>query len=120
EAEHTQPVIKGDDHRAFFGQRLAIVHRLRAGAGVVTAAINPHHDGPLLAARFSAGPDIEVQAILIGLRTAATRALHACRAELFGFADTVPMCGGLGRAPAQIADRRRRVGNSLVYTDVSA
>src|SRR5215471_16660731 len=41
ESEQAQTVVERHDDRAFLCKRLAVVHGLRAGAGIVTAAVNP-------------------------------------------------------------------------------
>ena len=54
EPECSEPVIKGDQHHAFSGQRLSVVVRAGSGALRVCAAVNPEHHGQPRVRAFAA------------------------------------------------------------------
>src|SRR5438046_6908091 len=97
--ENAQPVIDGDHHNAFAGQRLAIVG---AGTGIAAreaAAMNPDHDRKMVAGGLGGSPYIKVEAIfaqwrklaVIEHRASRIRSLPAGIGKLFGFANALPL-----------------------------
>src|SRR5262249_21393575 len=121
ESEQAKAGVQGQHHGALPGQYLAIVLGLRAGAGVVPAAINPDHDRTLVGRGFRSGPDVEVKAILAHLLHGRDgRLLHPDGTELVCFADAFPMRNRLRGAAAQKPNRRSREGNASVDAHLRA
>ena len=111
------------------GEELAVLTVLRCASGGESAAVDPDHDGER-GGMFGRGlggagdgcPDVEGETVLAGagvvedhIRVGAE--LDAVVAEVAGEEDVLPLGRGLRRTPAQIADRRRGVGNTLVGDD---
>src|SRR4029453_18876966 len=112
-------IVQRDKDDALANEGLAPVSRLRAGAGLKAAAMNPHHDRQPLGCAGRC-PDVHRQAVLARrLRegdVAEDRSLHALTAELGGVADALPRGRRLWLLPPEVADRRRCVRNALEYT----
>src|SRR5947207_12915006 len=97
--EDAQPVIDGDHHNAFAGQRLAIIG---AGTGIAareSAAMNPDHDRKMVTGSPGGRPYIKVEAIfaqrwklaVIEHRCRRIRSLPAGIGKLLGFANALPL-----------------------------
>src|ERR1051325_3608387 len=117
EAKRTEPIIKRHDDGALLRETCAVVSFLRAKAGVVAAAIDPHHDRPFCIRVEASRPHIEIQAVFgntggkridvaVDLRLHAVLAKSVCRAR------AAPTRDWGWRAPAQIPNRRSRVWNA--------
>ena len=68
-------------------------------------------------------PDVEGEAVFAGAgvvedHVGIAAGLDAVGAEVFGGADALPLCGGLRRLPAEIADGRRGEGNAFEGADL--
>src|SRR5690348_2344611 len=111
------PIIEVYKHEPFAGQAFPVVNVNRAGALVVSAAINPDEDGQLISRSFGGRPDIEIKAILtdaaVGHELMRPRhaAFHdgldrAWRKSICG-PNSVPCGGRLRCAPAQSSHGRR-------------
>ena len=80
-----------------------------------------HHRTPFVRG-FRRRPDVQVQAIFahwlgsgaidgsLGIRQ-----LHTSGAEVIGLANAIPVGRSLGSAPAQLADRRSRIGHTFEH-----
>src|SRR5205809_7842876 len=73
EPERPEAIVEGDDHRTFGGEVLAVIPGQAARPSSETAAIDPHHDRPLVVRRAGAGPDVGVQTVLAACRLARRR-----------------------------------------------
>ena len=108
ETQLPDAVGDADQHHALPGQLLPAVVRFGSGAGAESAAVDPNQHGDVVARGFRRRPDVQVQAVLARVHArAASAALHAPGAELGGLPHALPFRGGLRRAPAEVADRRR-------------
>src|SRR3954449_9611910 len=120
--KRTDAVVDADDNDAFSCQLRPVVHGDRTRPLIESAAVDPEHHWTSLAGAARTGPDIQEQAVfsdwplcheLFGPGKPGTGlVLHAARAETIRFADAVPVRCTLRRAPAQIADGRRRIGDT--------
>ncbi len=94
----------------FAGEAPAVLARLRCGAGLEAAAVDPDHDRQPLGCRAGRRPDVEVQAVLARLvaedHVVEDRPLHASRAELGGLPHALPVRGGLRLPPPEVAHGR--------------
>jgi hypothetical protein len=127
-ASAPEPVVDGDDHSgALRGQLAAVV--VVALAVHQAAAVDPDQHRQVLevAGAFAGeggGPDVEVETVFVGVGRPGEDAeggdLGAGGAVLGGFADVAPRRGLLGRAPAEVADRRGGVGDAEVAVDAVA
>src|SRR5690242_4786894 len=79
EAQRSEPVIEGHNHRALRGEVLAVVPREAARAAGKAASIDPHHHRTTIACALRTRPDVQVQAVLTACRLA-WRLLGAGRA----------------------------------------
>ena len=118
-AEYSQPVIDRHQDDALTRQFFSVVKQHGAGAVAEASAVNPHHHRKFVGRGFRRSPHVEVEAVLaaLGLPRIGAQRLHAPRLELVHFAHAGPFRGRPRRMPAQIADRRRRVGNAAEYID---
>ena len=64
EPEHAEPVVERDEHHALARERLAVVARLGAGAGLKAAAVNPHHHRQPIAGGLAGVQMLRVEAVL--------------------------------------------------------
>lgn len=119
ETEGAQAVVEGDDDETFAGEGLAVVAGARAGADAEAAAVDPDQDRAALLGGGCTGPDVEVQAVLahreVDAGDLAVGGLRAHRAEGPGRAHAGPGRRGLGRAPARLPHRGRRVGDAAEH-----
>jgi hypothetical protein len=68
EAERSKAMIDRDQHNALTREILAIVHgQLMAGAGRVSAAVQPDDYRSMRTAIQGFGPNVQAQAVLIGI-----------------------------------------------------
>ena len=124
-AERAEPIVDRDDHDiAATAEMLTVVDRRGAGAGGESAAVDPDHHGALCVVD-AGGPDVEREAVLVNRLLPGAEQfdawherLHRAGAELVGLAHAVPGLGLAGRAPAQIGQRRRGVGDAAEDGDV--
>ncbi len=103
EAERSEAVVQGHDHRSLRREILTVVPRLTAGSAGEAAAVNPHHDRTTIGGALRAGPDIEIQAVFTacGLaRRLRHRGLSWCRRGRWRRSATT---GAPGRACATTA-----------------
>ncbi len=127
EAQGTQAVVHGDDHRALLGEIIAVVGDGGAAALGVGAAVDPHHHRPLFTGLLGPGPDVQIEAVLRhrrGIRlihgdvgAALAMRLQAGVAELGGLEHALPRLDRHWRMPAQGADRRLAEGDALEHLD---
>ena len=124
-AQRAEAVVDRDQHDvAAPGEVLAVVDRRRAGAAGEAAAVDPDHHRARRV--VDAGrPDVEREAVFVDRLfpgaeqfDAGHEGLHRAGAELVGLAHAVPGFGIARRAPAQLAQRRRGVGNAAEDGDV--
>ena len=106
------------------GEELAVLAGLGGAAGDEAAAVDPDHDGKAAALGVGGGPDVEGEAIFAGARVVEDHVgigagLDAVGAEVVGGEGAVPLGGGLRGLPAEVADRRRGVGDSLERADLA-
>lgn len=118
EAEYVQAIVDRDDHHSLRGQMGAVIFRLRCGAEIVAAAVDPDHHRQPVRRRFRRRPDVQVETVLAhpiveGIEIAETIALHASRAPALGVSNARPGRDGLRRPPPPRADRRRCVREAL-------
>ena len=117
-SEDAEAIVDGDEDDALEWQKVAVVARLVAAAAGVAAAMNPEHDRQLaLVVGVGGRIDVQKEAILAGSsvledHVVEDAALGAVRAILGGVALALPLCRRLGCLPAQVADRRSRIGQS--------
>jgi hypothetical protein len=110
ETEDTEAVIDGDDDDTAPGQVAAVIAGLGARAAEVAAAVDPDDDGEVL--RLRGRPHVQVQAVFAFRIRHPLRGLGAGgRIGMRGL-HALPRHDRLRRAPAQLADRRRREGHA--------
>jgi hypothetical protein len=124
EPENAQAVVDRHHHRSLLGEGFAIEPRLRTGACVEAAGVQPEDHGTPLGGRFRGGPDVEIQAVFADARrrgaTSAPTRLHAHRAKLIGATNAFPVSCRLRRMPAQIPHWRRRKRDAFIHTNFRA
>src|SRR3954464_5470357 len=116
EAQPSQAVVHRHHDRPLARQRRAVEKRHGAGAKIEGAAVEPdHHRAPSHRVE-AAGPDVQVQAILVfpfgweeANRASGSAGLRTASTELARRALAAPGGGRLWRLPAQAADWRRRI-----------
>ena len=113
EAEPAHPKVHADEDDALPGQCVALGVK-RGLSAHIRAAENPNHDGQL-PGRGGGAQDVEREASF-GFRHFFRR-LWAFRAEFRRIAHAAPMLRRLRLSPAQLADRRRRIGNTFEADD---
>ncbi len=124
-SQDAEPVIHAHHNHASLGDRVAVIDGLRRGARDPAAPVDPDHHGKPLGCRRRRSPDVQVKAVLAGNdepaipRPVVRRRgpLDARRREAIGGAYAGPRLDRLRRTPAQVADRRRSVGNAQVFAD---
>ena len=124
-AQRAEAVVDRDQHDvAAAGEVLAVVDRRRAGAAGEAAAVDPDHHRARRVVE-AGRPDVEREAVFVdGLLPGAEQfdagheCLHCAGAEFVGLAHAVPRFGVARRAPAQLAQRRRGVGDAAEDDDV--
>jgi hypothetical protein len=112
ESEPSKPVVDRDDDAALLNQPRRVV--VVALAGGQRAAVDPEHDRQVLRVPLPVAAigriDVQVQAVLVRRRPADRGSLlRAVVREVSGVERSVPARVRPRRAPAQVADRRRRV-----------
>ena len=119
EAERAQPVVDRHQDDALPSKRRAVEDERRPMPHLVAAAVEPDHDRPRTSVAGGRRPQIEIEAVLAAVEFAAapdrgvgTDPLPARRAGLQGRTHAVPGRRRLRRPPAQVAHRRRGVGNA--------
>jgi hypothetical protein len=117
-AKRPQPIIQRDADGALYGEHATVVPVFSTEAGEESSAVNPHHDRASAIERGR--PDVEVEAILgharlVRIDVAIRLLLHAVVAECVGLPHACPVRGQHGSTPAQVAHRRRGIGNSLEH-----
>src|SRR3954466_11333460 len=99
ETERSEAVVDGDDDRSLRGKVLAVIPGNAAGSAGEAAAVDPHHDGPLVVRRTGAGPDVEIETILAACRLARGRSSGRGRRAGCGATRTATAAAGrAGRA----------------------
>src|SRR3990172_1917873 len=73
---------------------------------VESAAVDPDQHGNAFLCRFRRRPNIQVQTVL-ALSRWRIPALDGAWCKLVSLEYTIPFCGGLRSAPAEVANRRR-------------
>ncbi len=121
EAQGPQAIVEGHHHDAVPRQGGGVEQVPRRRTAGESAAVEPEHhrQRPL---RLRGPPDIQIEAVL-GERSAPRRRraelLHAAGTPGVGPAYALPGLHRLGRAPAELARRRRRERHTLVDDDVA-
>ena len=117
-SEDAEAIVDGDEDHAFERKEVAVVARLIAAAAGVAAAVNPEHDGQLALVGCVGGRvNVQEEAIFAGPcvlkdHVVEDATLRAVSAELGRVARALPFGRCFGSLPAQIADRRRRIGKA--------
>jgi len=122
EAEAAKAIIDGDENDAPPGESGSVIDRRRTRSCDQGAAMYPEHDRQLRLGVGRGRPDVEVEAILAqGLRRGRALEHETVLYAVVPVGDrrtyAVPMRRGLRRAPSEIADGRRGVGNILERED---
>ncbi len=126
EAQHVETVVERYDHRiALAGEVGAVVRgELLPAARSVTAAVQPDHDGALLAVGQRRSPDVDPQTVLAGMSVVPVeceRVLVALPASAHGLRTCRPVCAAAAYALPLLGSLRRHeplgagVGYALEY-----
>ncbi len=123
-SETAETIIEADEDNAVLREMRAVIDGRRGTAIDEAAAVNPDHDRQLLRG-IRRTPDVQIEAILAGRRAQRRsilreRLLHAVMGVGFRLAHARPGGSRLRRRPAQLADRRRGIGNALEVIDGAA
>ena len=113
----SQPVVDRHEHDTVLRKRCTVVHAHRARAEAKCTAVDPHHHWTLFTALRRV--HVQRQAVLT-LREHScsvwTRWLRTALPEFCCRTRVVPRRRALRRAPAQVADRRRRIRDTFKHT----
>ena len=119
EPKHPQPVVEADHQHALLRQVPGVLARLGRGPRDKAATVDPDHHRQQFGLRMIfRHPQVKIQAIFAGPvvvedHVIEDASLHGARPVVNGAANTGPRRGRLRRLPAQRADRRRSIRNSL-------
>ncbi len=112
EAEDAQTIVQRHHDDAVTRHVHAVIERLLGRTAVIAAAMDPYHDRKRLALGLRRRPDVEVEAVFAFGEGDPGRRLPAGLRESRRRAHARPRHDRLRRAPAQIADRRRGIGDA--------
>src|SRR3954470_17472893 len=122
EPKRTETIVEGEDDRALFCERRTVVSFFAAEPRPESAAVDPNHHGSLHSRSERRSPHVQVETILGDagskrIDVIVRLMLHAVVAELARVPHSRPVCRGTRRAPAQIGDWWRGVGDSTEDED---
>src|SRR5882724_3496812 len=122
EAEDSYPIVEADDNDSLSGELSTVIQGIGGRAAYERAPVNEYHDWPVRASVVSGGPDADSQAVLAGLLACGDHVgrLHAIGAKASCVPHARPRKRRLRWAPAQRANRRCGVGDTLEGQDLAA
>jgi hypothetical protein len=116
-AEHTQPVINGNNHGAATRELAAFIRALRARAGRVAAAMKPYQHRQACANCRVRSPDVQRQAVFAStikvVSRPSDRSLRADWSKSRSLSEVQPSPCRRWWPPTELADRGRSVWDCL-------